>query len=158
MKVDKEGMILQLSNLLQLDVDAAQAYQEAIKNIEVTNIRDQLSNFREDHLRHIKELSAEIRNLGGTPPIAKPGLKGFILDTFTELQSATGTEGALTAMRGNEELTNDSYRAALDYELPDEIRTLLERNFKDEQRHLRYIEKVLEHRAWEHKRAAGNRA
>ena len=65
-----------------------------------------------------------------------------------------GTEGALKAMRGNEKVTNAIYDRALGWDLPPEVRTVIERNRDDERRHLSYIEGALNQRIWEKKKIA----
>lgn len=133
-----------LASLAQLDVDAIKAYERALRNVDKPDVHQRLTAFKQDHERHVQELGDAIRALGGTPPEPKADLKGLILGGLTALRSATGTEGALSAMRGNEQLTNRRYDAAMQTEgLPDDVRDLIRRNWEDEKRHLRYIEQIL---------------
>lgn len=138
-----------LNHLIQLDFDAVGAYQAAIDRIDVESIRASLREFQEDHRRHIADLSAQVRRLGGEPK-DRPDAKGFVLKGFTAVTSMMGTEAALRAMQGNEKLTNTTYANALRESWSDEIRTLLEKNHRDEQRHLAWIEDALRNRIWEH--------
>lgn len=135
-----------LVKLAQLDIDAIHAYEQALKNIEDSVIYDALTEFQRDHKRHVRELSVEIQKLGEIPPEDKD-FKGFLIEGFTAVRSLTGTKGALKAMQGNEELTTKTYREALQNELPIGIRTLIEKNFADEQRHLNYIQHALQKQA-----------
>lgn len=57
-----------LEALVQLDHDAVQAYDQAIERIDHIGIASQLTEFRQDHERHITDLSALIQRYGGTPP------------------------------------------------------------------------------------------
>ena len=57
-----------LEDLVQLDYDAAAAYQSAIDRLENERWRAQLAQFKEDHLRHTRELSDCLTRLGGNPP------------------------------------------------------------------------------------------
>ncbi|MGZ3459640.1 MAG: ferritin-like domain-containing protein, partial [Archangium sp.] len=104
--------------------------------------------FQQDHERHIRELSGVVTKLGGKPR-SKPDTKGFILKGFTAVTSMMGNEAALQAMRGNEALTNRTYRMARDEDWSDEARIIIERNYSDEQRHLAFIEDALRTRSWE---------
>ena len=140
----KDKQIHVLSDLMKLDVDAVHAYEQAIDRIDVRAIRDALEEFKGDHDRHVDELSRAIRDLGGEPPERTPDIKGFLIEGFTAIRSATGTEGAMKAMRSNEKMTNKKYDKALDEELAPDVRSLVERNRDDERRHLAYIERVLE--------------
>ena len=138
-----------LQTLMQLDVDAAHAYSQAIDRIEHRSVREHLTAFRADHERHVSDLSKCISRLGGQPPEREPDVRGLLIDGFTALRSLTGTERALKAMKSNEEATNRHYRAALTVRFPLEIHALVERNFADEKRHLEYVEQSLADRIWE---------
>lgn len=139
-----------LKSLMQLDIDAVHAYTQAIENIEHRAVRDQLMAFRGDHERHVTELSQCIRRLGGDPPERQRDFKGFLIQGFTAVRSLTGTEGALKAMKSNEQTTNEHYREALEIQFPPDVRAVVERNFEDEKRHLAYVDDALADRLWEH--------
>ncbi len=66
-----------LEDLIQLDYDAADAYQAAIDRLDDRRFRDALAEFKRDHLRHIAELSDILSGMGRTPP--KEGdMKGIL--------------------------------------------------------------------------------
>jgi rubrerythrin len=134
--------------LAQLDIDAVRAYTQAIEKIDVEAIRGRLENFRRDHERHIVDLTPHIRRLGEQAPENTPDLKGYFIEGMTALRSITGTEGALKAMRMNEQLTNARYEAALQSDMPADVRTLVQKNREDERRHLKYIEQCLSDESW----------
>jgi uncharacterized protein (TIGR02284 family) len=146
--MDMKRMIERLNDLIALDIDAVGAYEAAINRIDVEFLRMNLRQFQQDHEQHIRDLSQMVKTLGGTPR-QKPDAKGFILKGFTAVTSMMGTEAALQAMRGNENLTNRTYRNALKEEWGSEARTIIERNYMDEQRHLAFIEDMLRNRPWE---------
>jgi uncharacterized protein (TIGR02284 family) len=152
--MNKKEIIDLLIELAQLDFDATRAYEQAMENIDAPSIHKQIAQFRDDHIRHIADLSGLIDKLGEKPPEISADMKGFFLEGFTAIRSLTGTEGALRAMRGNELLTNNSYNSALSMDLPSDVRTIVERNYKDEQRHLSYIEDAINNRLWEHRATA----
>lgn len=147
--MEHKELIKDLYDLAQLDIDAARAYKQALDNIDHPTIHSQISSFKADHLRHIDDLSAIIRRMGGNPPDFSPDFKGFFIEGFTAIRSMTGTEGALKAMRGNEKLTNRAYEKALKWDMPADVRMIIEKNFSDEQRHLAYIEQAIETKAWD---------
>jgi rubrerythrin len=146
-----EQTIKTLRDLMQLDYDAVLAYTRAIDGIEpqYADIRTRLGEFRDDHERHIRELSDVIVALGGTPPERARDFKGVLIEGMTAVESAMGTEWALRAMRTNEKLTNKRYEHALELELPPEVSELIRRNYDDEQRHLAWIIDALDRRVWE---------
>lgn len=142
---EDQNVIDELVGLAQLDFDAIHAYELAIERIDPqhADVRIELESYREDHQRHVVELNAVIALLGGEPPELGRDLKGVLIDGLTKLRAATGTVGALKAMRMNEKLTNRSYQKALDMDMPPVARDLVELNFEDERRHLSGIQAML---------------
>lgn len=147
--MNTNDIVKELNDLIQLDVDAIHAYEQAIDNTTDTMVKQELTAFKGDHQRHVTEISAEVRRLGGTPTEFKKDFKGFLIQGFTSIRSATGTEGALKAMQSNEKLTNRNYGKAVQLNLPPDVMTVVERGFRDEQRHLAWIEDALQRRIWE---------
>lgn len=143
-----------LQSLAQLDIDAVRAYSSAIERIDLPDVREKLISFRADHEQHISDLSGLIREMNAEPPKPTPDIKGFFIEGFTAIRSVTGTEGALKAMKGNEELTNKKYAEALELELPSQVREVVQRNRDDERRHLEYIESCIAAEVWEIDKAA----
>lgn len=136
-------MVDRLNSLIQLDIDAAHAYTQAIERIEYHDIQRKLEDFRDDHHNHRDRLSVLVKEMGGKPPEDKPDMKGYLIEAFTALRSMMGTKGALEAMRTNERMTNRKYAEALGADFPEHVHTLIATNYTDEQRHLEYIEDVL---------------
>ncbi len=147
--MDKKEVANKLGSLMQLDIDAAHAYGQAIEEINIRSIRDTLEKYRGDHERHINDLSAMITKMGETPPSHSRDVKGFLIEGFTAIRSATGVEGALKAMKTNEELTNKRYAEAMGMDMPADAKALVERNYRDEQQHRSYVEQAISNRIWE---------
>jgi uncharacterized protein (TIGR02284 family) len=147
-----KDVIKTMNDLIHLDRDAIRAYEQAIDACEDAGIRAKLGEFMGDHERHVRDLENRVRALGGEPP-ARRDLKGFLIEGFTALTSR-GDRSALLAMRANEELTNRTYRDALEDGLPEDVRALVERNYEDEVRHLNWIKEALSSRAWDEEKAA----
>lgn len=148
MAEEKHKLVEKLNDLIALDRDAVGAYEAAIERVEVPFIRERLADFKKDHERHIENLSGVVRAFGAEPR-GKPDIKGFILKGFTAVTSMMGTEAALRAMQGNETLTNKTYKEALDVEWPADVRSVIEANYRDEQKHLTFINEELQTRRWE---------
>jgi rubrerythrin len=142
-------MMAALKNLVLLDLAAVDAYQVASNASARGELKDQLASFRADHERHARELSEWMRSNGEEPP---QGLDdtGAVIKRYTEL-SAREDRGAILAMRGNEELTNNAYYSALrgDLELPHDLRSLVESNFEDERRHINWIRETITALEWD---------
>ncbi len=137
-----------LRSLAQLDVDAVGAYDAAIARVKEPLVRERLNEFRVDHVRHVQDLNAFIRRLGGEPVELRPDLKGAAMKGLTAMSSMMGTEAALVAMLGNEEFTNRAYDLAVNFEWSPEVRTLIEKNRRDEERHITWIKEAVRKRPW----------
>lgn len=136
---DKD-VIQTLNELIQLDFDATKIYDQALEHVDDPIVREDLELFRADHERHIVELTRAVEELGGEVEEVSRDIKGVLLEGMTKLRSATGTLGALRAMRMNEKLTNRSYDKAAGKELPAEAFDIVTRGLEDERRHLAAIE------------------
>ncbi len=146
--MEKRDIIEKLSSLMKLDYDAAQAYESSIERIDDPLIRERIQAYHDDHLRHVDNISEIIISLGGTPPERSTGIRGLFLSGAAALQGITGTGGALKALQTGEKITNKSYNDAVHQDFPLDIKTVLEKNFRDEQRHIEYINTTLENKTW----------
>ncbi len=135
-------IITRLNHLIQVDIDAINAYSQAILALEPGPVRDRLSAFRADHERHVADLSDIVREHGGAPRESRD-LLGFLVEGFTAVSSALGGTAALTAMRSNEELTSRTYERAMTLDLPSEAKAIVARNYEDELRHRDYLAQQL---------------
>ncbi len=136
---DKD-VIHTLNELIQLDFDATKIYEQAIEHADDPVVREDLEQFRADHERHIVELTRAVEDLGGEVEEVSRDIKGVLLEGMTKLRSATGTLGALRAMRMNEKLTNRTYDHAARKDLPAAAFEIVTRGLEDERRHLAAIE------------------
>lgn len=137
-----------LRALAQLDVDAAGTYEAAIARVREPLIRERLNDFRVDHMRHVQDLNALIVERGGRPVELRPDFKGAAMKSLTAMSGLMGTEATLVAMMGNEELANRTYEAALAFNWSPEVRRLIEKNRRDEERHLMWIKEAARLRPW----------
>jgi len=142
--MDKKNLIEALSNLVQLDIDAVHAYDQALKEIDDPIIKDRLLKFQDDHRNHISGLSKQIENLGGNPPEQSQDFKGYVIEAFTAIRSFTGLKGALKAMKTMEEITNRHYGEVVSWEAPSEVKELLRMYFSEDKIHLDYISSNLQ--------------
>lgn len=131
-----------LSKLILSDYDAIEAYEAAIERLTGPDDKRQLERFRDDHRRHISELSELDRHMGSIPPKA-PDLKRIVAKGKVLLGGLIGDEAILRAMKSNEDGTNEAYESAsVNVEtLPAEVRHAIIRGLDDERRHLEWIER-----------------
>ncbi len=144
----RKSEVEKLRSLAQLDVDAVGAYDAAIARVKEPLVRERLNEFRVDHVRHVQDLNAFIQQFGGAPVELRPDLKGAAMKGLTAMTSMMGTEAALVAMLGNEEFSNRAYELALGFEWSPEVRTLIEKNRRDEERHITWIRDAVRKRPW----------
>ncbi|AKJ00470.1 uncharacterized protein DUF2383 [Archangium gephyra] len=144
----RKSEVEKLRSLAQMDVDAVGAYDAAIARVKEPMVRERLNDFRVDHVRHVQDLNAFIRQFGGEPVELRPDLKGAAMKGLTAMTSMMGTEAALVAMLGNEEFTNRAYELALSFEWSPEVRSLIEKNRRDEERHITWVKDAVRQRPW----------
>jgi uncharacterized protein (TIGR02284 family) len=129
-----------LSDLIALDFDAVEAYEQAIQRLADEPAKKELARFRGDHERHIRELSAVVKQRGAEPP-AQGSFKRFLTQGKVVLASIVGDDGILKAMKSNEDTTNQKYAESLATAgLKPELVKLLEKNLEDERRHRVWLE------------------
>jgi len=133
-----------LNALLELDFDAIEAYRAAIARLQGLDERTQLALFMADHERHTRELAPLIVGLGKEPS-AGPDVKQWLTKGKVIIAGLMGDNAVLKAMKSNEEDTNAAYESAVARtDLPQHIRTVLDRNLGDERRHRAWIDARLQ--------------
>lgn len=133
--VDNAALLADLTDLLQLEFDALPAYSVAIAGLRRPDLRKTLEAYRADHERHVHDLSAHIRRLGGIP-LTLPHLPTGLLKLAVQMAGLPGGDRAvLLAFVSNEWQSQEKYAryAARPY-LP-ELAALLQRHAADEARH-----------------------
>ncbi len=136
-------LIGKLDDLIRLDYDAIEAYDAAIERLETPAYRDALQAFRDDHARHVRDLSKRVRELGGDPSDG-PGAMALLTKGKVVIGGLVGEKAVLLAMKANEIVTNLSYEHAL-HKVGEtgEARRIVERNREDERRHKAWIDETL---------------
>jgi uncharacterized protein (TIGR02284 family) len=137
--LNEDKLVKALSDLVQLDIDAVHAYDQAIKEIDDPIIRDRLLKFQDEHRDHIAGLSKQIEDLGGQPPDQSKDFKGYVIEAFAAIRSFTGLKGALKAMKSTEEIANRYYGEVVSWEAPSAVKEVLRTYFSQEKVHLDYI-------------------
>lgn len=130
-----------LNALIELDLDAIEAYESAISRLDDLAAKEHFSLFKGDHERHVQDLRPLVAELGETPA-SEPDIKRVLTQGKVVLAALVGDKLILRAMKTNEVDTNTAYdRAVARDDLPEHVREVLLRNRDDERRHLAYIEK-----------------
>jgi competence ComEA-like helix-hairpin-helix protein len=137
--LDEDELVEALTGLAELDSEAAAAYDVAGEALDDDDMRDKLHEFRQDHLRHVRELNAAIEEAGGTAVDENLAADQAFLGRLADVAAALGPKGLLVAMIGNEMLTNGTYLSALELPCEEWVLNMLKRNYADERRHLRWL-------------------
>jgi uncharacterized protein (TIGR02284 family) len=133
-----------LNDLIELDLDAIEAYEAAIARLSDPADKVQLGRFLEDHHRHAVDLSPLVQEAGASPATA-PDFRRVLTKGKVVLMGLAGDIGVLEAMKSNEETTTKTYeRASRDAGLPLQAKAIVDRNYADEQRHLSWIEQRID--------------
>lgn len=138
------GLQADLTDLLQLECDALASYTVAAAGLRRSDLREQLQAFRQDHERHVRDLTATIRDLGGIP-LSVPHIPTGLLKLGVQLCGLPGGDRSiLLAFVSNEWQSREKYAryAARPYE--PELAALLERHAADEARHYAWASDELE--------------
>ncbi len=142
--MESRELIERLGSIMKLDNDAMLAYDRAIEALKARDIADTMLRFRSDHERHVKEIGETIRRLGGQPAELTPDLRGVFLEGLTSISGKVGDGSTLMACETGEKYVNYKYGQAVNEDFPPDVMALLERNYRDEKRHLSSIEQKLQ--------------
>jgi uncharacterized protein (TIGR02284 family) len=128
-----------LNELIELDYDAIEAYKAAVGRVQEFRDRGRIASFLEDHRRHVRELNALVRQLGGEPA-GDGDLRQILTKSKVVIGALFGDRLVLEAMKANEaEASSLHERAATRGDLPTSVRAVLERHLADERRHHDWI-------------------
>src|SRR5687768_1056654 len=97
-----------LYDLAELDFDAIEAYEEAIKRVENTIYKTRLNEFKEDHISHTINIANILKNHGKEAPTG-PSMKRLLTKGKVMLADLMGDRAILLAMISNEIDTNTAY-------------------------------------------------
>jgi uncharacterized protein (TIGR02284 family) len=133
-----------LNALIELDLDAVEAYEAAIDRLDDDSDKASFRAFKADHQRHVTELQPLVQELG-EKPADKADVKQILTKGKVVMAGLIGDRLILLAMKTNEDDTNTAYdRAVSRDDVPSHMRAVLMRNRDDERRHRAYIERRLE--------------
>jgi rubrerythrin len=137
-------LLAELNDLLQLDRDAVQAYTVAIGSVPQDAVGQALARFRDDHERHVAELSDLIRAHGGTPAPVPHLPTGAFKAAVQAVGSAGGLRETLLAFKANEAQVRDKYRRHADRLHSADVDAVLRRAAHDEEMHYGWAAEMLE--------------
>jgi len=134
-----------LIDLVELEYDTLEAYEAAINRLENEEYKNEFSSFKEEHLRHISEISTLLRGRELEPPVGPSTGKQWITKGKVVLGTLAGDLAILRAMRSNEIDTNTAYERLKTHEgVWPESQEIMKQAFKDEQKHKKWLTYILE--------------
>lgn len=142
-------LVVELSRLLAMEVDAARVYENALGLLGPGPIQDEVAIIGRGHDAHVELLREAIAFRGYVPPSPVSTLEGIVLGAQGRPAAPPGPEEALAAIRRNELLAASLYAKVLAKAPPDGARELLERLRGEAERHRGWAERTLARRAWE---------
>lgn len=133
-----------IQNLFKYELAATEVCKEALGHIEDNYISQQVSKFLSAHEKHVTEFSQTLKNLTGSFPERKTGLKGTLLSGYASLRSMTGQKGALNALETAESIVLNAYKdAASGQTFEPTINSMIKNNLSEEERRYKYIKNIM---------------
>lgn len=128
-----------LYNLIELDYDAAEAYEAAINRVENDRYKQKLLSFHEDHIKHTKNLGEILLKMGKNIPDGAD-IKRILTQGKVVLANLIGNKTILSAIKSNAEDVETAYGRALKHnEVTPKISEILTKNLEDLKKHCQWI-------------------
>jgi|AntRauTorcE11897_2_1112592.scaffolds.fasta_scaffold17481_2 rubrerythrin len=129
--------------LIKLEHAAGEAYDSAIERLDDVSLSSQVAELRQDHSRHMQDLSQIALALDVDIPDGSA--KEMLTQGKVVLADIMGDESILRAMGSNEEDTVTAYEKALQNNCcTAELKTICDQAHKDELRHRTWFKQMAE--------------
>jgi hypothetical protein len=145
--VQSPELVAELSRLLAMEVDAAQAAAKALAFLPPGPIRDEVLLMAREHEGHVATIRGHIEYRGYRVPDATSTVRGIRLGARAQ-PARPDVEEVLRALRDNARLASALYGKLLAKQPPEDAAALLGRIRDEELRHLRWAERALAAAAW----------
>ncbi|MGD0676986.1 MAG: helix-hairpin-helix domain-containing protein [Polyangiaceae bacterium] len=134
--IDREELEA-LGAIAQLDLESAAAYETAAMATASEKVRRMMLSFRDDHRRHVEELSQLVRSHGADfEPVRAADVDRSTLVQLAATFCKLDPGAALEALLGSEQLTHRTYETASWLIGDDRALEIVERNRRDERHHV----------------------
>jgi hypothetical protein len=140
--VQSPELVVELSRLLEMEVDAAQAAVKALAFLAPGPIRDEVLLIAREHEAHIAALRDHIEYRGYQVPQTSSAVRGILLGATVQPVKPE-VEDVLRALRSNAHLACALYAKLLAKAPPEDAEGLVRRIRDEEARHLRWAERAL---------------
>jgi rubrerythrin len=134
-----------LTQLLELEYDAVEAYRLAIEKLRNESYKARLLEFTADHDSHIVEISKFLEMHNITAPQSGDLIKGMLAKVKVLVGDMTSKdENILRAMLDNEKDTNAAYSRMINHQHKTlDVEVFLLKALEDERRHKAWLERIL---------------
>ncbi|MGH8726634.1 MAG: ferritin-like domain-containing protein [Burkholderiales bacterium] len=130
--MDNDNVISTLNDLIQTSRDGEEGFKQCAENASDPQLKSVFSECAQSCAEGARELQSEVRRLGGNPETGG-SVGGAMHRGWVDVKGAvTGKddEAILNETERGEDAAVESYRNALNSDLPDEVRTMVERQFE----------------------------
>jgi uncharacterized protein (TIGR02284 family) len=128
-----------MHDLVELDFDAIEAYQAAIERVPEPADKTKLTEFLDDHRRHTMALGRLLEERHERVPTSGD-FRRVLTQGRVVIAALVSHQEILEALRHDEDTTNQVYERALSQrDVPEEVRLVFERGYRDERRHRAWI-------------------
>jgi rubrerythrin len=139
----QENFATAVKKLVELNLDAIEAYKAAIERLDNQEYKNKLSEFKTDHERHVRDLSS-LLNIHGESAPTEPSAKHWLTEGKVALANLVGDNAILMAMRSNEIDTNTAHERVRDHTHKwKDAEELLNRAVEDEHKHKEWLNQAL---------------
>ncbi|HEX8476590.1 MAG TPA: PA2169 family four-helix-bundle protein [Pyrinomonadaceae bacterium] len=128
---DNDDVISTLNNLIETCKDGQNGFQTAAGGVKRSDLKTLFHQYAQQRAQFAGELQSEVRRLGGDPTqtgsVAASLHRGWI-----DIKAAvTGNDenAVIAECERGEDAAVSNYREALDGDLPNDVRTIVERQF-----------------------------
>ena len=142
----QDNFTASLQALVEFEYDVIEAYEAAIHRLEDGMYRLELEAFKDDHERHIEELSAILKKRNEKVPTG-PSSKQWLTKGKVALANILGDRAILIAMSSNEDDSILAYERMVERMMEvvewEDAKDPLNRGLADERRHKAWLEEVV---------------
>jgi len=136
--MEERDLVNTLKLLAQLYADAAWTYERAIDKIDQDEMRDELLDLRDQHLRHYENLSNYLRDIGEMPP--RYGYPAEISEGLRSITDEMSVDETIRALKNNERYITTKIREAEETTQLAELTDELEGELEDEQSYIKILD------------------
>ncbi len=130
--MDNQDIIATLNDLLEISRDGEQGFRTCAEGVQSPNLKALFEAAARRCAEGAAELEAKVRSLGGEPPQGG-SISGSMHRAWTNIKSTiTGMSehAVLAECERGEDAAKAAYEAALQKNLPADVRTLVERQYQ----------------------------